>query len=94
MSTVIVPLSAIELPGDIAEQARRDGLLSSQAIGRMVREAVQAGRAEKRAAFRCDAEAAWADYQRDGLHLTLEEADAWLAKLEAGEDVAAPACHA
>ncbi|HKN20975.1 MAG TPA: hypothetical protein VJX73_06145 [Terracidiphilus sp.] len=37
--------------------------------------------------------AAWSDYQTTGLHLTEEEADAWLTRLEAGEDVEAPACH-
>lgn len=50
-------------------------------------------REERREAFRQDAERAWEDYQRTGLHLTLEEADAWLAKLEAGEDADLPTCH-
>lgn len=50
-------------------------------------------REEKREAFRQDAMRAWEDYQRTGQHLTLEEADAWLAKLEAGEDADLPECH-
>lgn len=50
-------------------------------------------REEKREAFRQDALHAWDEYQQTGLHLTLEEADAWLAKLEAGEDVGPPECH-
>ncbi len=50
-------------------------------------------REEKREAFKQDALRAWEEYQRTGLHLTLEEADAWLAKLEAGEDVETPDCH-
>lgn len=50
-------------------------------------------REEKRESFKQDALRAWEDYQRTGLHLTLEEADAWLAKLEAGEDVEPPKCH-
>lgn len=50
-------------------------------------------REEKREAFKQDAIRAWEDYQRTGLHLTLEQADAWLAKLEAGEDVEPPKCH-
>ena len=36
-------------------------------------------REEKREAFKQDALRAWEDYQRTGLHPTLEEADAWLA---------------
>lgn len=48
---------------------------------------------EKRETFRQDAIRAWDEYQHTGLHLTLEEADAWLAKLEAGEDAEPPKCH-
>lgn len=50
-------------------------------------------REEKREAFKRDATLAWEEYQRTGLHLTLEEGDAWLAKLEAGEDAELPKCH-
>ena len=50
-------------------------------------------REEKREAFRQDAIRAWDEYQQTGLHLTLEEADAWLAKLEAGGDPEPPKCH-
>ena len=49
--------------------------------------------AVERAAFKWDALRAWKDYRRTGLHLTLEEADAWLAKLGSGEDAALPRCH-
>jgi predicted transcriptional regulator len=48
---------------------------------------------EKREQFRNDAMAAWAEYQATGLHATAEEVDAWLARLEAGEDAEPPACH-
>lgn len=51
-------------------------------------------REEKREAIKQDALRAWDEHQRTGLHLTLEEADAWLAKLEAGEDAELPDCHA
>jgi predicted transcriptional regulator len=50
-------------------------------------------REEKREQLRRDAVAAWAEYQSTGLHLTSEEADAWLAKLEAGKRAAIPKCH-
>jgi len=43
--------------------------------------------------FKQGAARAWGEYQRTGLHLTLAEADAWLARLEAGEDVEPPKCH-
>ncbi|MDH2235398.1 CopG family ribbon-helix-helix protein [Pigmentiphaga sp. GD03639] len=47
----------------------------------------------EREAFKQDAMRAWNDYQANGLHLALEEADAWLAKLEAGKDAEPPMCH-
>ena len=60
-----------------------------------MREAVEqyVEREEKREQFRQDALAAWTHYQATGLHVTAEEADAWLAKLEAGKDAAPPECH-
>ena len=50
-------------------------------------------REEKREAFREDTQRVWEEFQRTGLHLTGEEVDAWMAKLEAGEDAEPPACH-
>lgn len=46
-----------------------------------------------REAFRQAGIRAWDEYQATGLHLTQEEADAWLAKLEAGQDAEPPECH-
>ncbi len=50
-------------------------------------------REEKREAFRQDGVRAWEEYQATGMHVTHEEADAWLAKLEQGQDVDMPPCH-
>jgi predicted transcriptional regulator len=50
--------------------------------------------ARKREQFRRDALGAWDHYQATGLHVTSEEADAWLAKLEAGKDSRPPKCSA
>jgi len=50
-------------------------------------------REEKREALKQDALRAWEVFQESRLHLPLEEADAWLEKLEAGEDVELPQCH-
>jgi len=62
----------------------------------IMREAIRdyVEREEKRESFKQDALRAWEAYQENGLHLTLEEADAWLEKLEAGEDAELPKCHA
>lgn len=61
----------------------------------IMREAIEqyVEREEKREAFKREALEAWAEYQRTGLHLTGEEVDAWLAKLEAGDDAEMPTCH-
>jgi predicted transcriptional regulator len=48
---------------------------------------------DARVAFREDGVRAWTEYQATSLHVTAKEADAWLAKLEAGKDVEPPECH-
>lgn len=61
----------------------------------LMREAVEqyVSREEKREQLRRDALAAWNHYETTGLHVTAGEADAWLAKLEAGEDAKVPECR-
>ena len=61
----------------------------------IMREAIEqyVEREEARERLRQDALAAWADYQATGQHMTEEEADDWLAELEAGKDVDPPECH-
>ena len=61
----------------------------------LLREAVEqyVSREEAREKLRHDALAAWDQYQATGRHVTADEADAWLAKLEAGEDAAPPERH-
>jgi len=50
-------------------------------------------REERRQQLRDDALDAWTEYQETGLHLTGAEVDAWLARLEAGEDADPPPPH-
>ncbi len=61
----------------------------------IMREAIEqyVAREEQRAAFRQEALAAWDHYQVTGMHVTGDEADAWLAELEAGNDVEPPPSH-
>lgn len=61
----------------------------------IMREAITqyVAREEKRETFKREALEAWETYQRTGLHLTGTEVDAWLAKLEDGDDAETPACH-
>ncbi|MEC5218769.1 putative transcriptional regulator [Actimicrobium sp. GrIS 1.19] len=50
-------------------------------------------REEKREAFRQDTLNAWEAYRTTGLHVTADEADAWLTQLEQGNDIEPPECH-
>jgi predicted transcriptional regulator len=61
----------------------------------IMREAIEeyVSREERREQLRMEALASWEHYQTTGLHVTDEEMDEWLAKLEAGEDAPPPACH-
>jgi len=68
-------------------RARKPHYLMLEAIQQYVE------REEKRERFRQDALAAWDDFQTTGLHITADEADTWLARIEAGEDVETPECH-
>jgi hypothetical protein len=44
-------------------------------------------------AFAIKALAAWEEFLATGMHVTSAEADAWLARLEAGENVKPPRAH-
>src|SRR6218665_4020098 len=50
-------------------------------------------REEKREAFRQATLKAWQEYRTTGLHVSADEADAWLAQLEQVKDIEPPECH-
>jgi predicted transcriptional regulator len=91
------PPSATSLKLDIKTKERVQRLAEARRRSPhwVMREAIEqyVEREEKREQFRHEALAAWTHYQTTGLHVTAEEADAWLAKLEAGKDAAPPKCH-
>ena len=49
---------------------------------------------EKREAFRQDVLKACEAPRANGLHVTADDADAWMAQLEQGNDIEPPECHA
>jgi predicted transcriptional regulator len=87
--------TSLKLDNELKERVQRLALVRRRSAHWVMREAVEqyVTREEQREKLRQDALAAWNDYQTTGLHATAEEADAWLAKLEAGEDAVAPECH-
>ena len=95
MTTTTARPIAVKLEPDIRERIKRLAEARHRSTHWMMREAIAQyiEREEKRETFRQDGIRAWNEYQATGQHVTLEEADAWMAKLEAGEDVAPPACH-
>lgn len=61
----------------------------------LMREAIEQylDREEKRQALLAAGQEAWEHYQATGEHVSAAEADAWLAQLEAGNDLDPPPCH-
>lgn len=88
--------TSLKLDVEIKERVRRLASARRRSAHWLMREAIEeyVEREEKREQFRRDALAAWVDYENTGLHVTAEEADAWLAKLEAGKAAVPPKCRA
>jgi predicted transcriptional regulator len=93
-----MPKASTRLKLDVEVKQRVQRLASARRRSPhwLMREAIEecVEREEKREQFRQDALAAWTHYQTTGLHATAEEADAWLAKLEAGKKATPPKCRA
>jgi predicted transcriptional regulator len=86
---------AVKLDQDTRDRLKRLADAKDRSTHWMLREAVTqfVEREEKREAFRQAGLQAWEDYQATGKRVTHDEADVWLAKLEAGEEVEPPECH-
>jgi predicted transcriptional regulator len=93
--TTIARPVAIKIDAATKERIGRLAQARQRTAHWLMREAIQQylEREEKREAFRQDGMHAWDEYQATGRHLTAKEADAWLAKLEAGKDIEPPECH-
>ena len=86
---------AVKLDQDTRDRLKRLADAKDRSTHWMLREAVTqfVEREEKRAAFREAGLKAWEEFQATSKHVTHDESDAWLAKLEAGEAAAVPECH-
>ena len=96
MNTSSLQPTTIKIDQATKERMRRLAESRNRSTHWLILEAIRqyVDREEKREDFRQSAIKAWEDYQATGEHLTLEEADAWLSRLEEGEDVEPPPCHA
>ena len=86
---------AIKLDEDTKDRVKRLAEARQRTPHWLMREAIAqyVDREEKREAFRQDTLKAWANFRDTGLHVTADEADAWLGQLEDGKDVDPPTCH-
>jgi predicted transcriptional regulator len=96
MTAAAIRPVAIKLDPDTRERVKRLADARDRTPHWLMREAISqyVEREEKREAFRQEGIQAWNDYQATGLHVTASEADAWLAKLEEGQEIEPPECHA
>ena len=87
---------AVRLADPLKARIRTLSDLRDRPVHWLMREAIEqyVTREEQREAFRQEAQTAWHHYQTTGLHVTGEEADAWLSELETGNDIEPPTCHA
>jgi predicted transcriptional regulator len=94
-STALRPV-AIKIDEDIKARLKRLAIARQRTSHWLMREAITqyVDREEKREAFRRDTLKAWEAFRENGLHVTANEADAWMAQLEQGNDVEPPECHA
>lgn len=75
--------TSLKLDADLKARVQQLAKARRRTSHWIMREAVEqyVGREEKREQFQQDALVAWNEYRAKGLHVTAEEADAWLAKL-------------
>lgn len=87
--------TSLKLDSETKDRVQRLAAARRRSAHWIMREAIEqyVEREEKREQFRQSAIAAWNDYQTTGLHVTADEADAWLAKLEADKTAEAPERH-
>lgn len=85
----------LEIDIAIEERLRRLAAARKRPPHGLLREAIEqyVEREEANERLNEDTLAAWAAYQTAGEHITGEEADEWLKRLEAGEDVPPPPPH-
>jgi predicted transcriptional regulator len=90
-----LPTTSLKLDAELKNRVQRLAEARRRSAHWIMRDAIEqyVEREERRQRLHQDALAAWEDYQATGQHITGAEADAWLARLEAGEDADPPPLH-
>jgi Predicted transcriptional regulator len=83
---------AVKIDLEMKARIQRLGDARHRSMHWLMKEAIRqfVEREEQQEALRQAGIQAWEAYQDTGLHVTQEEADTWMARLEAGEDVEPP----
>ena len=86
------PTTSVKLDAATKTRLRRLAGVRRRSAHWLIREAVAqyVAREEARERLRRDALVAWTAYQATGRHVVADEADAWLARLEAGANAKPP----
>ena len=94
MSGTAKPMS-IKLDSDTQTRIKLLAAARDRSPHWMMREAITqyVEREERKEAFRRDTLDAWQEFQETGLHVSLEEADQWLASWGTETEGGVPACH-
>lgn len=95
MTAAAVRPVAIKIDEDIKARVKRLAEARNRTAHWLMREAITqyVDREEKRESFRQDTLKAWEEYRTTGKHVSGEDAEAWLAKLELGNDIEPPECQ-
>ena len=97
MPAAVIRPVAIKIDEDTRARVKRLADARQRTPHWLMREPIQqyVDREEQREALGQHAVMAWENYRANGgLHISAEEADAWLNELEKGKDVEPPECHA
>lgn len=95
MTTATIRPVTIKIDEDTKNRLKRLADARQRTPHWLMREAIAqyVEREDKREAFRQDTLKAWDEYRANGMHVTADEADAWMAQLEQGQDIEPPPCH-
>jgi predicted transcriptional regulator len=84
--------TSIKLDPELKERVQRLAVTQRRSANWLMGEAIREflAREEAREALNRDTVERWEEYKATGKHVSFEDADAWLAQLEAGEIVEPP----
>jgi predicted transcriptional regulator len=90
-----IQTSIQELDAELSDRLQRLADARQLSPDELARKAIEqyVEREEDHEQLNKDMVASWEEYKATGLHVTGEEVDAWLAKIEAGEDADPPVPH-